>query len=262
MDKTYIDTELEGRVLKITLGRPEVKNSFNLRMSLDLQSAIDKAGKDESVRAILLAGKGGVFSAGQDLNEVCIDEGQESDLGEIIASQYIPIILKIRNIEKPFVCAVSGFAAGAGANIAFACDFVVASENAFFVQAFSKIGLIPDSAGTFFLPRLVGLSRATALMMLSEKLTAKDALQMGLIYKTTPEDELHEEALSLAKKLASMPSVGLGLTKRALNVSFSNTLVQQLELEKSLQYMAGNTYDYKEGIRAFLEKRKPSFTGK
>ena len=175
---------------------------------------------------------------------------------------YNPIVLKIRNIEKPIVCAVNGVAAGAGANIALCCDIVVASDKASFIQSFSNIGLIPDSGGTFFLPRLVGLQRATAMMFLADKITADVALQYGMVYKVSEAEQLMNDALQIANRLAEMPTKGFGLTKRALNESFFNSLEEQLEVEEELQAKAASTYDNQEGINAFLEKRKPVFIGK
>jgi 2-(1,2-epoxy-1,2-dihydrophenyl)acetyl-CoA isomerase len=244
---------------KITLNRPEVFNSFNREMGRALQEALDRCKDDPEVRAIFLTGTGRAFCAGQDLQEVT---GPGSPpLDTIVAQTYNPIIRRLREIEKPVVCAVNGVAAGAGANIAVACDITVATESASFVQAFSKIGLIPDSGGTYFLPRIVGRQRATALMMLSEKLTARQAEEMGLIYKAFPDAEFASLAWQIAQTLAQMPTAALGLTKRALNLSLTNDLPTQLAVEEELQTAAADTYDYKEGVQAFLEKRRPVFKG-
>ena len=251
--------KIDAGVASITLNRPEKFNSFNQEMAISLQNKIDECAENKEIRAILLTGEGKAFCAGQDLSEAIDDNGIE--LPDIVEKHYNPIIQKIRNIEKPVICAVNGVAAGAGANIALACDIVVASENASFIQAFSKIGLIPDSAGTFFLPRLIGLQKATALMMLGDKIPAAEAEQMGMIYRCWPSEVFEEESKKLARKLAAMPTKGLGLTKRLLNESFSNNLAQQLQREKEVQTEAGNTYDYQEGVNAFLEKRKPNFKG-
>ena len=211
------------------------------------------------MRAILLTGEGKAFCAGQDLQEITDPNGPA--LSDIVSQHYNPIIERIRNIEKPIVCAVNGVAAGAGANIALACDITIAGESVAFIQAFSKIGLIPDSGGTFFLPRIIGMQKAAALMMLADKVMATEAEKMGMIYKVCADESLMEETLKVAKKLASLPTVGLGLTKRALNKSMTNDLTAQLALEDELQTAAGKTYDYNEGVTAFLEKRKPNFKG-
>ena len=200
--------------------------------------------------------------AGQDLQEV-VERAKDEDytLSDTVETSYNPVIKAIRELEKPVVCAVQGTAAGAGANIAFACDIVIASHEAMFVQAFSKIGLIPDSGGTFFLPRLVGLARTNAMYLLDEKITADRAVELGLIYKAVTHAKLNEETQSIANKIASMPTKGFGLYKRAVNQSFKNNLDQQLTLEAELQSIAGNSNDYKEGVEAFLEKRKPTYKG-
>lgn len=255
----FIKYQLRDSVAKITLNRSDVLNSFNKAMALELQSVFDNCMNDNSVRALYLTGEGRAFCAGQDLAEAIAKDGPE--LKNIVKDHYNPIIKKIRAIEKPVVCGVNGVAAGAGANIALACDIVVAGKSASFIQAFSKIGLIPDSGGTFFLPRLVGLQRATALMMLGDKVNAESALQMGMIYKVFEDDRLQEEAFNMAKTLASMPTRGLGLTKKLLNQSMFNNLEKQLDMEEEIQTMAGKTHDYNEGVKAFLEKRKPVFKG-
>lgn len=244
----------------ICLNRPDSLNSFIMPMAKELQQALDMAAENDKIRAILLTGEGRGFCAGQDLKEAIAQDGPP--IKKIVNETYNPIIIKIREIEKPVVCAVNGVAAGAGANIAFACDITLAATSATFIQSFSKIGLIPDSAGTFFLPRLIGLQRATAMMMLAEKLTADQALQWGLVYKVCEDEKLMEEALTLAKHLATMPTIGLGLTKRALNAGFSNSLSEQLEVEAELQEKAAQSQDHKEGVLAFLEKRAPQYTGK
>ena len=263
MDYKLIIYQLDQGVAKIKFNRPDVLNSFNQEMAKEVQKAIASAKEDSNVRSVLIAAEGRAFCAGQDLAEVVSKDGAFlGDLSQIVKESYNPIIRVIRNLEKPVVCAVNGIAAGAGANIAFACDIVVAASDASFIQAFSKIGLIPDSGGTFFLPRLVGLPRAAAMTMLGEKITAAKALEIGMIYKVCEPAALYEEAYKIAKYLAEQPTVGLGLTKRGLNQSLANNLDQQLDFEATLQSLAGKTEDYKEGVKAFLEKRKPIFKGR
>jgi 2-(1,2-epoxy-1,2-dihydrophenyl)acetyl-CoA isomerase len=252
-------SEIKNGVAAITFNRPEKFNSFNREMAFQLQKALDEAASDKNVRCIFITGSGKAFCAGQDLAELV----QENAPGfeKILAEHYNPIILRIRNIPKPVLCAVNGVAAGAGANIALACDIVIARESASFIQSFSKIGLIPDCGGTFLLPRLVGFQKASALMMLGDKLSAHDAERLGMIYRVFPDKSFPEEAMLMAEKLARMPTKGLALTKEALNASFANRFEDQLKLENQLQNTAGQSEDYKEGINAFLEKRAPVFTG-
>ncbi len=263
MSEPLIKSELTGSVLRLTLNRPDKLNSFIEPMAKLLQGELQKAGGNEEVRAVLLRAEGKAFCAGQDLPEVVGREKEEDgyQLADTVRSTYNPIIRAIRHLEKPVVCAVQGTAAGAGANIAFACDIVLAAEEAVFIQSFSKIGLIPDSGGTFFLPRLAGLARANALYMLDEKLTAVQAIEFGLIHKAVPKDQLADAVESIAGKLASMPTRGFGLYKRAVNASMSNSLDEQLDLEARLQSEAGYTEDYHEGVDAFLNKRKPNYKG-
>lgn len=250
--------EKDGTVW-LTLNRPAVFNSFNREMALNLQRHLDQCRDDDQVRCVVLTGEGRAFSAGQDLQEVVDPDGPE--MTTILIEHYNPIIRRIRALNKPVIAAVNGVAAGAGANIALACDFVFCAENASFIQAFSKIGLIPDSGGTYFLPRLIGLQRATALMMSGDKLSAADAERWGLAYKVFPADQFMDEVEQWAQKLASMPTRGLALTKQALNASLQNDLEAQLALEDELQSQAGQTRDYQEGVAAFLEKRTPEFKG-
>ena len=256
---SHIEINIEDQVCIIKLNRPEVFNSFNKEMAFELQEILDNCEKNPAVRSILLTAEGKAFCAGQDLQELTAPDGPK--LSDIVREHYNPIINRIRSIEKPIVCAVNGVAAGAGANIALACDITIAGESVAFIQAFSKIGLIPDSGGTFFLPRSIGMQKATALMMLADKVMAADAEKMGMIYKVCADESLMEETLKVAKKLAALPTIGLGLTKRALNKSITNDLTAQLALEDALQTAAGKTYDYNEGVAAFLEKRKPKFKG-
>lgn len=255
----FIKFTVEGSVAKIAHNRPDVLNSYNKQMAMEMQEALDRCASDKNIRAVYLTGEGRAFCAGQDLAEVTSPDGPK--LQDIVKDHYNPIIRKMRALEKPVVCGVNGVAAGAGANIALACDIVVSAKSASFIQAFSKIGLIPDSGGTFFLPRLIGLQRATALMMLGDKVSAEQALQMGMIYKVSEDDKLQEEAYNLAKTLAAMPTKGLGLTKKLLNQSMVNNLDKQLDMEEEMQTIAGKTYDYNEGVKSFLEKRKPVFKG-
>lgn len=247
-------------VCELRLNRPSVYNSFNKNMALALQSALDDCDKDENIRVILITGEGNAFCAGQDLAEATDPNGPE--LSSIVRDHYNPIIEKIRNIQKPVVAAVNGVAAGAGANIALACDITIAKKSASFIQAFSKIGLIPDSGGTFFLPRIIGMQKALALMMTGDKISAMEADQMNMIYKAVDDDIFENEVDTFCQKLAQMPTKALGLTKNAVNQSFKNDLTEQLELEELLQTEAGQTYDFKEGVQAFIEKRKPVFLGK
>lgn len=254
-----IEFEIKDNVGVIKMNRPKVFNSFNKEMALSLQQVLDDCESNNEVRAIYLIGEGKAFCAGQDLQEVTDPNGPE--LTSIVKDHYNPIIERIRNIEKPVVGAVNGVAAGAGANIALACDICVATASASFIQAFSKIGLIPDSGGTFTLPRLVGFQRASALMMLGDKVGAQEAQDMGMIYKAFDDESFDEESMKIASKLAKMPTKGIGLTKRALNLSMISDLTTQLKVEEELQTIAGQTHDYNEGVAAFLEKRKPNFKG-
>jgi 2-(1,2-epoxy-1,2-dihydrophenyl)acetyl-CoA isomerase len=260
MSNNSILFKIENQVAFITLNRPEVFNSFNREMALAFQDTLDACAANDAVRAIVITGNGKAFCAGQDLKEVT-DPELNPGFRKILEEHYNPIIQKIRTIEKPVIAAVNGVAAGAGANIALACDIVVATEHTSFIQAFSKIGLIPDSGGTFFLPRIIGLQKATALMMLGEKVTPEEALAMGLVYKIFPTAFFMDDVTTLATTLASMPTKALGLTKRLLNQSMTNSLEQQLALESDLQIEASLSNDYKEGVSAFIEKRTPEFKG-
>lgn len=257
---TNISIQIDHNIATITFERAEKFNSFIRSMALDFHDALDKSANDPNVRCIVISGSGKAFSAGQDLQEATDPNGPP--LSKIVSEHYNPIITRIRNIPKPVIAAVNGVAAGAGANIALACDIVVAAESASFIQAFSKIGLIPDSGGTYTLPRLIGLQRASALMMMGEKVSAYDAQSMGMIYKVFPDNTFKEDVQKIAVRLAQMPTYGLALTKLALNQTYFNTLEQQLELEDTLQTKAGNSEDYKEGTTAFLEKRNPVFNGR
>ncbi len=254
----HIEFNIAGNYAKITLNRPEVLNSFNGAMAAEMQQALDECAVNKAIRSVLITGAGRAFCAGQDLASVT---EKNFNLQDTVKKCYNPIILKIRLLEKPVICAVNGVAAGAGANIALACDIVIAGSSASFIQAFSKIGLIPDSGGTFFLPRLIGWQRASALIMMGDKVTAEQALQMGMIYKVFADEQLAGESEKIAAHLAAMPTRGLWLTKQLLNNSMHSDLNTQLYMEEQLQGEAGNTADYREGIDAFLNKRKPLFKG-
>jgi 2-(1,2-epoxy-1,2-dihydrophenyl)acetyl-CoA isomerase len=250
--------EIKDSIAFITLNRPDKLNSFNREMALLMQEKLD-ACKDATVRCVYITGAGKAFSAGQDLAEVADPGGP--GMNTILSEHYNPIVTRIRKLEKPVVAAVNGVAAGAGANIALCCDVVVAAESASFLQAFSKIGLIPDSGGTHTLPRLIGWQKASALMMLGDKVSAADAERMGMLYKVFTDAAFTESSKAIAATLAQMPTRGLAYTKQILSMSFTTTFEEQLQDEDIFQQKAAQTKDYKEGVDAFLEKRKPRFTG-
>jgi 2-(1,2-epoxy-1,2-dihydrophenyl)acetyl-CoA isomerase len=250
--------EVKHSVAYITLNRPEKYNAFNREMALRFQEKLEES-KSKKIRCVYITGAGKAFSSGQDLQEATNHTGLT--VNTIVKEHYNPIITLIRNLEKPVLAAVNGIAAGAAANIAICCDVVVAARSATFIQAFSKIGLIPDSAGTFFLPRLIGLQKASALCMLGDKISADEAEKLGMIYKVFEDENFVEESVKIAHTLAHLPTKGLALTKRALNQSFHNNLEEQLQEEELLQERAAATHDFKEGITAFLEKRTPVFKG-
>ncbi|HLG41208.1 MAG TPA: enoyl-CoA hydratase-related protein [Chitinophagaceae bacterium] len=257
--------EIKDAIGFITLNRPDKLNSFNREMSLLMQQKLDEC-KSNGVRCVYITGAGKGFSAGQDLAEVAPSQpppkGEEIvSISRIVSEHYNPIVTRIRKLEKPVVAAVNGVAAGAGANIALCCDIVVASQSASFLQAFSKIGLIPDSGGTHTLPRLIGWQKASALMMLGERVSAADAERMGMLYKVFPDEIFTEESLKIATTLSQMPTKGLAYTKRVLSLSFTNTFEDQLQDEDIFQQRAAQTKDYKEGVNAFLEKRRANFKG-
>jgi 2-(1,2-epoxy-1,2-dihydrophenyl)acetyl-CoA isomerase len=255
----FIIFSIEESVATIRLNRPEKLNSFNREMAMEMQACLDEAAGLKEVRALLITGTGKGFSAGQDLAEITDPHGPT--MSQILSEHYNPIIRKIRNLPKPVIAGVNGVAAGAGANIALSCDIVIAKNSASFVQAFSKIGLIPDSGGTFFLPRLIGWQKASALMMTGDKIMAADAEKMGMIYQVLPDDFFDEQIIKFAGQMAKMPTHGLALTKHALNYSLGNNYEQQLDLEDKLQQEAALTYDYREGVEAFIQKRNPEFKG-
>jgi len=255
-----IQFEIKNNIAFIVFNRPEKYNAFNLEMAVSLQTRLDECRDNDQVRVVVLSGAGKAFCAGQDLADVTDPDGPGME--GLLKEQYNPVIKKIRALPKPVIAAVNGVAAGAGANIALACDIVVAAQSAAFIQAFSKIGLIPDSGGTYFLPRLIGLQKATALMMLGEKMMAEEAEKIGMIYKVFPDATFRADWEHMAAMLAQMPTKSLGYTKQALNRSLENTLEQQLLAEDLLQQEAAQSEDFKEGVAAFLGKRPPHFTGR
>jgi 2-(1,2-epoxy-1,2-dihydrophenyl)acetyl-CoA isomerase len=259
MDPILINNRGAWRI--VTLNRPDRLNAFNEAMHRALTQALDDAGNDIGCRAVLLTGAGRGFCAGQDLGDVAVSDGAAPDLGSTIENFYNPLVRRIRSMNKPVVCAVNGTAAGAGANIALACDIVLAARSAKFIQSFAKIGLVPDSGGTWFLPRLIGEARAKALAMLSEPISAETAANWGLIWRAVDDDKLSHEAEMLAIHLAAQPTQGLAMIKQAFDCSATNTLDAQLDLERDLQRRAGRTPDYAEGVNAFTAKRSPKFTG-
>ena len=250
---------LADGVATLTLNRPDVFNSIHKPLAMSLQQRLRECQDNREVRAVVLTGTGRAFCAGQDLGE--LTGPNAPDVADIVDQHYNPIIMLVRELEKPVIAAVNGVAAGAGANLALACDVVVAKESAAFIQAFSKIGLVPDSGGTYFLPRLVGLQRASALMLLGDKVSAAEAVQMGMIYRLFADAAFDQEVAALARKLAALPTRGLAYTKHLLNRSFGNDVAQQLRAEADYQLRAGQTADYREGVAAFLEKRSPTFKG-
>ena len=262
MDYRNILFETRSGVAIVTLNRPESLNSFTADMHAEMRDTMQQAAADKTIRCLLLTGAGRGFCAGQDLNDRAVAPGGKMpNLGESIEQNYNPLVRAIIHLEKPVVCAVNGIAAGAGANIALACDIVLAGRSAGFIQGFSRIGLVPDSGGTWTLQRLVGRARAMGLAMLSNRISAEQAEQWGMIWQAVDDDKLMDEAMAIASHLATQPTSGLGLTKRAINAAGGRSLEAQLELERELQSIAGRSADYREGVAAFLEKRTPNFKG-
>lgn len=257
-----IQYEVTNGIAILTLSRPEKLNSFTQAMHLEVRAALDNLQQDRTVRVLVLTGAGRGFCAGQDLSDRAVAPGEKPvDLGDSVEQFYAPLVLTLRNLPMPVICAVNGVAAGAGANLALACDIVIAAQSASFVEAFCRLGLIPDTGGTWHLPRLIGMARATGLAMLGEKLSAEKAEQWGLIWRCVPDADLMNEAMAMAAHFATAPTKGLAFTKKALQASYANTLPEQLKLEGAMMRELGNSSDYREGVAAFIGKRPPNFTG-
>lgn len=262
MSYENITFEIKDGIATLTLNRPDKLNSFTQAMHLEVREALQQLRADKSVRVLVLTGAGRGFCAGQDLGDRAVAPGGAAvDLGESVEKFYAPLVLALRELPMPVICAVNGVAAGAGANLALACDIVLAAKSASFIEAFCKLGLIPDTGGTWHLPRLIGHARATGLAMLGEKLSAERAEQWGLIWKAVPDEELMTEAMAMAKHFASAPTKGLAFTKRALQASYGNSLADQLKLEGEMMRELGYSHDYREGVDAFINKRAPNFKG-
>lgn len=259
----FILSEVEQGVMTITLNRPDRLNSFNDVMHQQLADCLKQAERDDAIRCLLITGAGRGFCAGQDLNDRNVDpSGPAPDLGMSVERFYNPLVRRLAALPKPVICAVNGVAAGAGATLAMGCDIVLAARSAKFVMAFSKLGLVPDCGGSWVLPRVAGRARAVGLLMLGDNLSAEQAAQWGMIWQVVDDAELKDSALTMARRFATQPTYGLGLIKKALQLSETNTLDQQLELERDYQRMAGRSNDYREGVNAFLGKRPPQFSGK
>jgi 2-(1,2-epoxy-1,2-dihydrophenyl)acetyl-CoA isomerase len=262
MSYKNIEFVIAKGVAVLTLNRPDALNSFTAEMHGEVREVLTRAAEDKAVRAVLITGNGRGFCAGQDLNDRAVAPGESlPDLGDSVEKYYNPLIRLITTMEKPVICAVNGVAAGAGANIALACDIVIAGRKASFIESFAKLGLIPDSGGTWILPRLVGMARARGLAMLGPKVSAEQAEAWGMIWQVVDDEALMTTALGLAEQMATQPTRGFALTKQAFAASAANTLDSQLELERDLMRAAGKTHDYQEGVKAFLEKRTPTYKG-
>lgn len=263
MSETPLLLSIDDGIARLTLNRPDSLNSFNSAMHDAMKAALKTLHADTTLRVVLLTGNGRGFCAGQDLGDRQVAPGDQTpDLGESLETRYNPMLKSLRALPVPVVCAVNGVAAGAGANIALACDIVLAARSASFVQAFCRLGLVPDSGGTWTLPRLVGMARAKGLALLGDKLSAETAQQWGMIWRCVDDDALMDEALALVHHLATQPTHGLGLIKRALHASYDNDFDEQLDLERDYQRLAGRSEDYREGVEAFMQKRSPSFRGR
>lgn len=263
MNFTTIELSIDAGVAKLVLNRPDQLNSFNTQMHGEIKQALQTVKSSEEARCLLITGNGRGFCAGQDLSDDSVNPDQaEPDLGEAIENHYNPLIRTLTNLEMPVICAVNGVAAGAGANIAMACDIVLAARSASFIQAFCKLGLVPDSGGTWTLPHNIGRARAMALSLLGDKISAEQAEQWGMIWRCVDNDQLQDEAMKMAQHLATQPTQGLAYIKQAINASATNTLDEQLDLERDLQRLAGRTEDYREGVEAFTNKRTPQFKGR
>ncbi|MDC9581050.1 2-(1,2-epoxy-1,2-dihydrophenyl)acetyl-CoA isomerase PaaG [Xenorhabdus sp. PR6a] len=257
-------TDITAGVLSITLNRPECLNSFNEELHQQLSQAMNIAEQDESVRGVLLTGAGRGFCAGQDLNDrnAIISDGGIPDLSQSIERYYNPLIRRMTSLPKPIICAVNGVAAGAGVSLALACDIVIASRTASFIQAFCRIGLMPDSGGSWFLPHKIGHARAMGMALLSDKISAEQALDWGMIWQVVEPEELEDKSRQLAQHLATQPTIALGCIKQATYAAATHSLEQQLNLERDLQQLCGHSEDFREGVNAFIEKRQPTFKGK
>ncbi len=262
MSYKNIEFAIDKGVAVLKLNRPDALNSFTAEMHGEVRDVLTQASEDKLVRAVLITGNGRGFCAGQDLNDRSVAPGEAlPDLGDSVEKFYSPLILQITTMQKPVICAVNGVAAGAGANIALACDIVIAGRSASFIESFCKLGLIPDSGGTWHLPRLVGMARAKGLAMLGPKVSAEQAEAWGMIWQCVDDDALMPTALELARHLATQPTRGFAFTKQAFAAAAANTLDVQLDLERDLMRAAGQTHDYQEGVQAFLAKRAPQYRG-